>query len=171
MIHIPRAVSSHRRFIVLGLAVATAVSGCAVFDHAPIRPGNETPGNASSTATLTVVNRITWGVNGSTIQQVAKMGLPRYVDEQLLTARALPAPIAGQIGAMTISRQPLDTLVRELEQRRKDADAIKEDEAKKIAQQAYQAELNRLAREAATRTLLRAVYSPNSCRSRWSGSG
>ena len=161
MIHIPRALSTHRPFVVLSLAFAAVISGCAITDQAPIRSGNETPASQSSTATLNVVNRITWGVNASTIQHVSKTGLPRYVDEQLSPARVLPTPIAGQIGAMTISRQPLDTLVRELEQRRKDADAIKEDEVKKIAQQAYQAELNRLAREAATRTLLRAVYSPN----------
>ena len=33
--------------------------------------------------------------------------------------------------------------------------------SKKLAQQAYQQELNRLEREAATRSLLRALYSPN----------
>src|SRR5438876_10385118 len=51
--------------------------------------------------------------------------------------------------------------VTEMEQRRRDADAIAEDAAKKTAQQAYQQDLNRLARDAATITLLNALYSPN----------
>ena len=161
MIYMSCAISCRRPLTAFAVALASALSGCAVIDQAPITPVNETPGSASRLATLTVVNRITWGVNASTFQHVAKTGLPRYIEEQLLPARALPTLIAGQIDAMTISRRPLDNLVRELEQRRKDADAIKDDEAKKLAQQAYQAELNRLAREAATRTLLRAVYSPN----------
>ena len=62
---------------------------------------------------------------------------------------------------MTISQRPLTLLAQDLEQRRKDADAIVNDDDKKIAQQSYQQELNRIAREASTRSLLRALYSPN----------
>ena len=62
---------------------------------------------------------------------------------------------------MTISQQSTVDLVQLMEQKRKDSDAIKDDAEKKTAQQAYQAELNRIAREAAARSLLRAVYSPN----------
>jgi uncharacterized protein (DUF1800 family) len=61
---------------------------------------------------------------------------------------------------MTISQSPLVDLVQKMEQQRKDSDAIKDDSEKKTAQQNYQNELNRLAREAATRHLLRALYSP-----------
>jgi uncharacterized protein (DUF1800 family) len=49
--------------------------------------------------------------------------------------------------------------VQEMEQRRKDTDATAGDEAKKAAQQTYQQEMNRLARESAARHLLRAIYS------------
>jgi len=48
-----------------------------------------------------------------------------------------------------------------MEKLRKDADALTLDDAKKTAQQAYQQELSRLQREAATRHLLRALYSPH----------
>jgi hypothetical protein len=41
------------------------------------------------------------------------------------------------------------------------ADAVTDEEAKKTALQTYQSEMNRLAREAATRHLLRALYSPH----------
>jgi uncharacterized protein (DUF1800 family) len=108
------------------------------------------------------LNRITWGVNFSTVQQADALGYERYLERQLHPApAALPGPVQAQIAAMTISQRPVEQLNQELEQRRKDADAIANDDEKKAAQQAYQQELNRLAREAATRSLLRALYSPN----------
>jgi uncharacterized protein (DUF1800 family) len=62
---------------------------------------------------------------------------------------------------MSISQKPMPQLVQEMEQRRKDSDAVADNEQKKQAQQAYQQDMNRLARESATRHLLRALYSPN----------
>ena len=140
------------------LIVMAALGGCATSDA--LR-SDSAIGPAASANMLVAVNRISWGVNSSTMQDVAKLGLPRYIDEQLSRSRALPTAVAEQIAAMTISQQSLVTIVQDMEQRRKDADAIKDDDAKKVAQQAYQTEMNRLAREAATRTLLRATYSPN----------
>ncbi len=111
---------------------------------------------------INVINRVSWGVNVSTSRQVESIGLERYLDAQLHPmVEKLPASIQAQIAAMTISQRPLNLLTQDLEQRRKDADAIVVDDDKKVAQQAYQQELNRLAREAATRSLLRALYSPN----------
>ena len=107
-----------------------------------------------------VLNRVTWGVNSSVVRSASGLGLDRYLDQQLHPAAApLPASVQAQIDAMTISRGTLETLLRDLEQRRKDADGIVNDDDKKAAQQAYQQELNRLAREAATRSLLRDLYS------------
>ena len=109
-----------------------------------------------------VLNRVTWGVNAQLVQQAGAAGLDRYLEQQLHPGPAvLPEPVQAQVSAMTIGQRPLDQLVRELEQRRKDADAIPDEEGKKAARQAYQQEMNRLAREAATRSLLRALYSPN----------
>ena len=111
---------------------------------------------------VNVLNRVTWGVNFSTSQQAEVLGLERYLERQLKPMPALlPGPVQAQIDVMTITQRPLDLLTEELEQRRKNADAIVRDDDKKAAQQAYQQELNRLAREAATRSLLRALYSPN----------
>jgi uncharacterized protein (DUF1800 family) len=95
------------------------------------------------------------------VREAESLGWPRYLEAQLHPRGELPAGINAQIAAMTISQQDMVALVRELEERRKAADAIKVDEEKKKAQGAYQQEMNRLAREAATRSMLRAVYSPN----------
>lgn len=120
-------------------------------------PSADQPGD---TAALAMLNRISWGLNASTVRAMQALGWPSYLDGQLHPrAQALPAAVQASIAAMHISQRPLDALLSELQQRRKDAEAIADDDAKKAAQLAYQQELNRLAREAATRSLLRDLYS------------
>jgi uncharacterized protein (DUF1800 family) len=108
------------------------------------------------------LNRVSWGATNSMANSLAATGEQRFLDQQLRPAQApvLPPPVQAQIAAMTISQKPLEKIVSDLDQQRKDADAIKDDDQKKAAQQAYQQELNRIAREAQTRSLLRALYSP-----------
>ena len=75
---------------------------------------------------------------------------------------ALPVVAQAQIDAMTITRVPMPQLVREMDQQRKAAnDLPNDDDAKQAARKAYQRAMNQLEQEAATRHLLRALYSPN----------
>lgn len=108
------------------------------------------------------LDRVSWGANADDARQVASVGVPRWLGAQLHPGPApLPAAAQAQIDAMRISRTPLEQLARELEDQRKAADALADDDAKKAARQAYQQALNQLAREAQQRFLLRALYSPN----------
>lgn len=109
-----------------------------------------------------LLNRVTWGSNSVSMQQLPAVGAERFLATQLRPGQpvGLPDPIQTQIDAMTITQQPLEQLVGELEQRRQEAEALANDTDKAMALQAYQQELNRLAREAATRVLLRALYAP-----------
>jgi uncharacterized protein (DUF1800 family) len=98
---------------------------------------------AMSTANAyTQANRLTWGANSGTVARLQTTGLMAYLDSQLHpgTAAELPAE------------------VQDMEERRKAVDVITGD-AKKVVQQTYQTEMNRLAREAAARHLLRTLYS------------
>jgi hypothetical protein len=125
--------------------LAGLIAGCAV-PGAPPRPeaGASSPGQLH---VLQVLNRVTWGVNSSSVQAASAPGLERYLEQQLHPgAEPLPAPVQAQIDAMSISHGTLETLVLELEQRRKDADSFAKDDDRKAAQQVYQQELNRLAR-------------------------
>ncbi|MEO7030954.1 MAG: DUF1800 family protein, partial [Herbaspirillum sp.] len=116
----------------------------------------------NTTDTIRVLNRITWCVDAQVLAAVKKIGLQRYTEQQLQPSTVtLPAPVQAQIAAMTITQVPFEPLVQELEQRRKAAASIVDDQAKSQARKAYQQELTRLAREAATRSLLRDVYAPN----------
>ena len=108
------------------------------------------------------LNRLTWGASSSALAQAAGQDANTLLAQQLVPGLAtLPAAVQSQIAVLTLSQKPFPALMIELEQRRRDADALKNDNDKKAAQQAYQQELNRLAREAASRHVLRALYSPN----------
>nr|WP_281179376.1 DUF1800 domain-containing protein [Curvibacter delicatus] len=116
----------------------------------------------SSADAYTLANRITWGATPSTVERLRAMGINAYLAAQLHPGNVgdLPADIQAQIDGMTSLQRPLVELVRDMDQRRKDAEAKANDDEKKMAQQAYQTEMNLLARDAATRHLLRALYSP-----------
>ena len=112
---------------------------------------------------LALLNRITGGADVLSAQRLAELGSEQFLEQQLrpLSNPALPAEVQAQIDAMTISLKPMDRLVIEAEQQRRHIVTIPNDDEKRAAQRAYQQELNRLAREAATRSLFRALYSPN----------
>lgn len=134
------------------------LTGCAAAPPAP-PPINVA---ASVAETARALNRLTWGLNETDMRAVRAQGLAAWTEAQLHPAPArLPATVQARIDAMTISQRPMEQLNRDLDQQRKDADQVTGVEEKKAAQKAYQDELNRLAREAATRSLLRDLYSPN----------
>ncbi|HEV7800043.1 MAG TPA: DUF1800 domain-containing protein [Burkholderiales bacterium] len=143
-------------------AVVGVLAACASTGTGP-QWGGEAKLAASAENQLQILNRVTWGATSSSAQQMSASGTARYIEQQLRPAGhgTLPPEVQAQIDALTISQGPLEELMLELEQRRKDAAAIKEPEQKKPAQQAYQQALTRLAREAASRAILRALYSPN----------
>ena len=114
----------------------------------------------SSVRTDLLLNRLSFGANYSSYQQVLAVGPDRYLDQQLRARHSIvPGPIQAQIDSLTISKIPAEALVRQMEAQRVESERQKgtDDTLRK----AYQQEMNRLAREAASRSLLRAVYSTN----------
>ena len=166
----PSTSSLRNSAALLGVAMSVAVlcASCASDPAGNARGAGGAPvGNPVSTPMPAMdgakfANRITWGADTATVRRVAQIGSGAYLEQQLRPQPAAPLPpeAQAQIAAMTIVQKPMDELAREMEQRRKEADATPDDEQKKAAQQAWQQEMNRLAREAATRHVLRALYSP-----------
>ncbi|MGF6115823.1 uncharacterized protein (DUF1800 family) [Janthinobacterium lividum] len=135
------------------------LAGCAATEPG-VQGGHRA--QTSSAQDIAMLERVSWGVNGGSVRQVQVQGWNAYLQAQLHPGKAaLPPAIAAQIDAMTISQVPLDQLVISIEQKRKESAGVMDDMAKQQAQKEYQQELNRLAREAATRSLLLDVYSPN----------
>jgi uncharacterized protein (DUF1800 family) len=133
------------------------VAGCA----APaVRPVADKGADA---ADLALLNRVTWGVNSASLAELNRLSRREYLQNQLQPAphALMPLAVQAQLDALPTFQKPMQAWVVDMEQRRRDADALVDDDAKKAAQQAYQQDLNRMARDAATRTLLQALYSPN----------
>ena len=144
------------------VAAVSFVAACASESSRPPEPAPRL-----STEELLFLNRVTWGANASSARALAAAGRERYLEAQLdpRSPDVLPAEVQAQIDAMTISQRSAAELAAELEHRRRDFQGLADPEAKKAAQQAYQQELTRLGREAASRMLLRALYSPQQLRS------
>ncbi|MES2562412.1 MAG: DUF1800 domain-containing protein [Pseudomonadota bacterium] len=144
------------RTLLAAIAVC-GIAGCAT------QPLSSPAASSAQPSDMRVLQRLTWGASSSAAKQLSVLGAQRYIEQQLQpgATAALPAPIQTQIDGLTISQRPFDELIYALEQQRRDAIGNAEPEQRNAAQRAYQVEATRLAREAATRTILRAIYSPN----------
>src|SRR5579863_3174535 len=142
--------------ICAGFALAAAISG-----------------SAARAADLTqhdmfLLDRLTWGVNTSSAAHLQAVGSERWLNEQLHPAAnsALPEPARSQIEAMAdVHKYCFDILVS-FEQQARSANQVADPDQRKAAQQVYQQAMNDRARQAAARTILRALYSPDQLRER-----
>ena len=143
----------------LGLLAPAALVGCA---SAPADKSSSPPASGDA-ADLALLNRVSWGVDSATLREYARQSRRDYLQAQLHPQANPPLPpsVQAQIDALGLNRQAMPAWVVEMEQRNKAANAITDDAAKKAAQQAYQQDMNHLARDAGTRFLLRALYSTN----------
>ncbi|MBT0570016.1 DUF1800 domain-containing protein [Curvibacter sp. CHRR-16] len=148
-----------------GLAGLSALSGCAT----PSQYAGPADGNGALSTLQTPeqryrwLNRVSWGATSSSERELERAGPGAWLRQQLQADPKAPMPygVQASIDAMTISQLALDPLALRMEAQRKAADDLRDDEAKKTAQRAYQDELTRLSRESAQRHLLRALYSPH----------
>ena len=134
-----------------------------------VPPDTHQEGDAMRVSTLDAqrVDRATFGVDATVLQQVGRLGYARWVDDQLHPKPFVPpAAVTDRLAQMKITREPLIARLREDVAVKKAADAVADDEQKKTAQQAYQKALNTQADEAAQRWLLMAADSPNQVQER-----
>ena len=145
------------RHLLLSTALVLALVGCAS------SPTTAPPRTSSSAAQDALwLDRLSFGASSTDLAQVRRDGRTAWLDRQLQGGTAaLPPPAQAQIQSLAIQQEPLPALVQRLEAQRKAADAVADDAAKAEAQKAYQQALTKLAREASTRQLLHALYSPN----------
>ncbi|MBS0317519.1 MAG: DUF1800 family protein, partial [Proteobacteria bacterium] len=144
------------------LGGCTASASAAPPDGASAVPDGPLAGRGDEVRLLREANRLTWGADSRAIAQLRSLGYQRYVEQQLHpTQAALPPAVLAQIDAMTISQRPMIELAREMAEQRRQAVALTDDDAKKAALKAWQQDMTRLGREAQTREILRALYSPN----------
>jgi uncharacterized protein (DUF1800 family) len=117
---------------------------------------------------MILLDRLTWGINASSAARFQSVGTERWLGEQLHPASgsALPEAVRAQIEAMPdVHKFPFDIAVS-FDQQAKSANQVADPDQRKAAQQVYQQAMNDRARQAATRTILRALYAPDQLRER-----
>jgi uncharacterized protein (DUF1800 family) len=136
------------------------LAGCA---SAPPLLGLSARPSVLDTADLALLNRVTWGVDSASLQAWGRLSRRDYLQAQLHPAptAALPTEVQAELDALGPRGKPMLQAAAEMEQRRRDADALTDVDASKAAKQAYQQDMNRLARNAASGALLNALYSPH----------
>src|SRR6202166_1299589 len=140
------------------LALAPALAIFAVASHAAeLNPRD-----------MILLDRLTWGINASSAAHLQAVGTERWLGEQLHPASSAALPEAGraQIEAMPdVHKLPFDIAVA-FDQQARSANQVADPEQKKAAQQVYQQAMNDRAKQAAARTILRALYSRDQLRER-----
>ena len=141
-----------RRGALLGSLGLAAMGWAAPALAAPLSPHD-----------LALVNRITWGESPAAVADMERLGAARWLDQQLHPSPGARLPDAAQaeIDALPIARTPMATLAVDIDAQNKAANQLTDPDQKKAAQTAYQQALNDLGRQAATRSLLRDLYSPD----------
>ena len=117
---------------------------------------------------MVLVDRLTWGINASTATHLQAIGVERWLSEQLHPPAnsTLPEVAKAEIEAMPdVHKFPFDIAV-EFEQQAKAANQTADPDQKKAAQQAYQQAMNDRGKQAAARSILRALYGPDQLRER-----
>ncbi len=112
---------------------------------------------------LALLNRITWGGNTASAQTLARIGAARLLSTQLAPPGddALPPVVRDEIAGLPLAHESLDAIAATLRAERQAIKDAKQPDADIAAKQAFQKTLEDLSRQAATRTLLRDLYSQN----------
>jgi len=145
-----------RRALQLGAGLGLVVSAAAM----ATAPARAAPDQAQA---LALLNRVTWGATPASAAEIEAVGPDRWLARQLHPGAddALPPAVQAQIDALPISSEPMAQLVVDLDAQNKAANALTDPDQKKAAQQAYQQAMTAVAKQAATREILRDLYSPD----------
>jgi len=145
------------------LLVVGLIQGCSTTASAPPpRAGDLVTAPVGAKSDVEWVDRLTWGADTASVATFRRQGREAFLATQLRPGpAALPSVIDTQISLFKVAQQSMLQLVVASEVQRKAADGIADDEQKKAAQQEYQKGLTALANEAATRSILRDLYSSN----------
>jgi uncharacterized protein (DUF1800 family) len=121
------------------------------------------PAATDGTRDISLANRLTWGESASSVAAIKQLGFDRWLNQQLHPRGDAPLPpqAQAQVDALRVAKTPVATLVVDMDAQNKAANQLTDPDQKKAAQSAYQQAMNDLGRQAATRSLLRDLYSPD----------
>ncbi len=144
--------------VVGALAVAAGFAACA---SQPVHDMSARP--AASAHDLAVLDRLSWGTSTASADIVAGQGLARYIEAQLAPSAddGLPPEVADEIRSASAQLAQGEETAQTLQRERQDIKQAQGPDEKIAAVRAYQQTLQSAREAAATRALLRDLYSRN----------
>jgi uncharacterized protein (DUF1800 family) len=117
---------------------------------------------------LALVDMITWGVTPSTMAAFRAAGREKWLQSQLhpLPGLRLPEEAQSQVDTLALVQKSSFDLATKFDAQARAANQMTDPDQKASAQQAFQQAMTEVARQAATRTVLRALYAPDQLRER-----
>jgi len=150
----------HRPLKLNRALLATSALALLAASHAAV--AQPTPASLDP-KTLALVNRVTWGADEADVAAVQSMGVGRWLDRQLHPPPGdrLPPQVQAEIAAMPYEAVPMAQLVADVRAQEVAANTIVDPELKAAARQVFNGALNDAVHQAAARSILRDLYSPN----------
>jgi len=123
---------------------------------------------AQAVRDLALVDTVTWGVSPSSVAAFQAAGREKWLQGQLhppADAR-LPQAAQAQIDALPLVHKSALELAMKFDAQARAANQMTDPDQRATAQQAFQQALSEVAKQAATRSVLRALYAPDQLRER-----
>jgi uncharacterized protein (DUF1800 family) len=141
-----------------GLRVISLLVGSFLF------AGQGVAAPAYDAKTFLLLDRLTFGATASEAARLKAMGANHWLEAELHPPPAdnLPVQVQQQINALDM--KPMNALVVDFAAKVKSLKAISDSDLRVAASHAYQQELNDCAKQAASRAILRDLYSPSQLR-------
>ena len=144
------------------LAMGPALlSGCADSVHHDTAPAKTAAMPALSRQDMLWLQRVSFGIDSSSVEELHRLGRARYLDRQLQGHESLPAPVAAELAALEITHVDPVRTIAEVNAEHKANNAMSDGPDREAARKALNERGNQLAYEAVRSELLRATYSPD----------
>jgi uncharacterized protein (DUF1800 family) len=117
---------------------------------------------------LEFVDTVTWGVTPTAMAALQSAGKEKWLQNQLHPAPNTPLPEAAQhqIDALPLVHKSAFELATKFDAQARAANQMTDPDQRASAQQAFQQAMTDIAKQAATQTILRALYAPDQLRER-----
>jgi uncharacterized protein (DUF1800 family) len=117
-------------------------------------------GKSAASSDLAWLNRVTYGINASSLDELQRRGRKGFLDWQFTAPAGVSAEVSAQIQALTVDHTPPEQSLAEINAENRRINLLPDGPDKEAARKALNDQGNRLAYEAQKRELLLAIYSP-----------
>src|SRR5580704_4463809 len=134
---------------------------------APLAEGSQ-PDPAQIARDLSLVDIVTWGVTPTDMAVFQAAGKEKWLQSQLHPSpdMRLPVPAQSQIDALPMVNKSALELATKFDLQARTANQMTDPDQRATAQQAFQQAMSEVAKQAATKSILLALYAPDQLRER-----